>query len=81
MKNKGAKGLIYSIVSAIAGFLFAYLGYKFFMLSVSWLAVEPPRVTAGLMAGLAGFTFTAASVTLLRDWIIVERAMKEENKK
>ena len=35
MNTQGAKGLIYSIVSAIAGFLFAHLGYKFVVLSVT----------------------------------------------
>ncbi|ALL00252.1 hypothetical protein Pyrde_0202 [Pyrodictium delaneyi] len=65
--------LLRSLVSLVAGTAMAYLGYRFFLYSIGYLAAEPPKVTAGLMAGLAGFTFTAAAVTLLRDWIIVER--------
>ncbi len=65
-----------SIVALVAGFTLLYLGYRFFYYSIAYLAAEPPRVTAGLMAGLAGFTFTAASVTLLRDWIILEKLAK-----
>jgi len=67
-----------SVVSLGAGLLMTYLGYKFFMLSIGVLVDQPPRATAGLMAGLAGFTFIAAAVTLLRDWLIVERAEKGE---
>jgi len=63
-----------SIISLIVGLVTLYLGYKFFMYSLGFLSSDPPRVTAGLMAGLAGFTFTAAAVTLLRDWIIMEKA-------
>jgi divalent metal cation (Fe/Co/Zn/Cd) transporter len=70
-----------SLVALIAGFTMLYLGYRFFAYSVMYLAEEPPRVTAGLMAGLAGFTFTAAAVTLLRDWIILERLPRGEGKK
>ena len=51
-----------------------FLGYRFFSASLAYLSMDPPRVTAGLMAGLAGFTFTAGGVTLLRDWALVERA-------
>ncbi len=68
-----------SLVSLIIGLITLYLGYRFFMYSLGFLAADPPRVTAGLMAGLAGFTFTAAAVTLLRDWVIVEKASRPEN--
>ena len=58
-----------------------YLGYRFFAASVALLSAEPPRATAGLMAGLAGFTFTAAAVSLVRDWLIVDRAEQREEEK
>lgn len=70
---QSVQALIRSIASLGIGTAMAYLGYRFFLYSIGYLAEEPPKVTAGLMAGLAGFTFTAAAVTLLRDWIIVER--------
>ena len=62
-----------SIVSLAAGLAMLYLGYRFFMYSLGFLSAQEPRVTAGLMAGLAGFTFTAGAVTLLRDWALAER--------
>lgn len=73
---QAVKELARIIVSLGVGLAMAYLGYRFFLYSIGYLAEEPPRVTAGLMAGLAGFTFTAAAVTLLRDWIIVEKASR-----
>ncbi|BEP17227.1 hypothetical protein PYJP_05790 [Pyrofollis japonicus] len=67
-----------SLVSLLVGLITLYLGYQFFMYSIGFLSQDPPRVTAGLMAGLAGFTFVAAAVTLLRDWIIAEKAATAE---
>lgn len=77
-KQRLGSETIRSLVSLVLGLITLYLGYRFFMYSLGFLAAEPPRVTAGLMAGLAGFTFTAAAVTLLRDWIIVEKAGRSE---
>jgi len=78
----GLKGFTWqrfrSIVSLAAGMVFVYLGYRFFEYSLAYLAMDPPRVIAGLMAGLAGFTFTAAAVTLLRDWAVAERLAELE---
>ena len=51
-----------------------YAGYRFFTYSLGYLAASPPHVTAGLMAGLAGFTFVAAAAGVLRDWIIADKA-------
>ena len=51
-----------------------YAGYRFFMYSLGYLAANPPHVTAGLMAGLAGFTFVAAAASVLRDWLVADRA-------
>jgi len=51
-----------------------YAGYRFFTYSLGYLAANPPHVTAGLMAGLAGFTFVAAAASVLRDWIIADKA-------
>jgi divalent metal cation (Fe/Co/Zn/Cd) transporter len=67
-----------SLVSLLVGLVTLYLGYQFFMYSIGFLSQDPPRVTAGLMAGLAGFTFVAAAITLLRDWIIAEKAATTE---
>ena len=72
---------IRSIASFLIAVIVLYTGYRFFVYSLGYLAAEPPRVTAGLMAALAGFTFTAAGVTLLRDWVIVERACRLEESK
>lgn len=61
--------------AAAIGFAAAglYAGYRFFMYSIGYLAANPPHVTAGLMAGLAGFTFVAAAAGVLRDWLVAER--------
>ena len=72
------QGTLRSLVSLAAGVVMGYLGYRFFSYSLAYLAMDPPKVTAGLMAGLAGFTFTAAAVTLLRDWAVVERLIELE---
>jgi hypothetical protein len=73
------------IVKAVAalsmGIAMLYLGYRFFAASVALLEMEPPHATAGLMAGLAGFTFTAAAVTVVRDWIILERLEEQPQKR
>ena len=74
MPRRDIVWIVKSIVSLASGAIFAYIGYLFFSASVGWLAADPPRVVAGIMAGLAGFTFTAAAVTLLRDWLILEKA-------
>ncbi len=58
--------------------VFSLLAYLFFNYSVSLLYMEPPRVTAGLMAGLVGFAFISAAVTILRDWLILRAARGEE---
>ncbi len=76
MASRDIVSLARSLVSLIVGLFFAYMGYAFFNASVAWLAAEPPRVLAGLMAGLAGFTSTAAAVTLLRDWLVLEKLEK-----
>lgn len=78
MASRNTASLAKSLVSLVVGLFFAYMGYVFFSASVGWLAAEPPRVLAGLMAGLAGFTFTAGAVTLLRDWLILEKLEKSE---
>jgi len=69
-----------SLVSLIGGLIMTLLGYLFFSASVALLSQDPPKASAGLMAGLAGFTFTAGAVTLLRDWLILERACSEDSK-
>ncbi len=77
MASRDTASLARSLVSLAVGLFFAYMGYAFFSASIAWLAAEPPRVLAGLMAGLAGFTSTAAAVTLLRDWLILEKLDKK----
>ncbi len=69
----GLGRLLRGLSSLAAGAVMLYLGYRFFSYSLGFLSADPPRVTAGLMAGLAGFTFTAGAVTLLRDWAVAER--------
>lgn len=64
-----ARGVV--VVAFSAAMLVA--GYEFFMYSLGYLSANPPHVTAGLMAGLAGFTFTAAAAGLLRDWVVGEK--------
>ncbi|MET1101321.1 MAG: hypothetical protein ABWW69_02420 [Pyrodictiaceae archaeon] len=53
-----------------------YLSIAFFSYSLALLERDPPRVVAGIMAGLAGFVFISASITILRDWLIVSRAKR-----
>ena len=71
---------IRSIASLVFAAVFTILAYMFFSYSVSLLYAEPPRVTAGLMAGLAGFAFISAAVTVLRDWLVLRaaRMLREE---
>jgi len=74
-----ARGAV--VVAFSAAMLLA--GYEFFMYSLGYLSANPPHVTAGLMAGLAGFTFTAAAAGLLRDWVVGEKlasALEEAEK-
>ena len=63
------------------GAVMLYLSFTFFAYSVSLLERDPPRVLAGVMAGLAGFAFIAASVSILRDWLIVHRAVERREEK
>lgn len=72
--------LVKALAALGMGAAMLYLGYRFFAASIALLSAEPPRATAGLMAGLAGFTFTAAAVTLVRDWLIVDRAEQRGEK-
>ncbi len=65
-----------SIASLVFAGVFTLLAYLFFSYSVSLLYASPPRVTAGLMAGLAGFAFVSAAVTVLRDWLVLRAAEK-----
>ena len=67
-----------SIASLAFAAVFSLLAYLFFNYSVTLLYMEPPRVTAGLMAGLVGFAFISAAVTVLRDWLILRAAEKLE---
>ncbi len=53
-----------------------YFSLTFFSYSIALLQQDPPRVIAGIMAGLAGFVFASASISVLRDWLIVYRAEK-----
>ncbi len=71
-----------TVATLVFAAIFSLLAYIFFNYSVTLLYMEPPRVTAGLMAGLVGFAFISAAVTVLRDWLILRAAEKigEERK-
>ncbi len=69
-----------SIVSIVFAAVFTILSYTFFSHSVALLYAQPPRVAAGLVAGLAGLVFAAAAITVLRDWLIVRSAEKLEER-
>ena len=70
-----------SVASLVFAAVFTALAYMFFSYSVSLLYAQPPRVTAGLMAGLAGFAFISAAVTVLRDWLILRAARAAEERR
>ncbi len=65
-----------TVTALVFAAVFSLLAYLFFNYSVTLLYMEPPRVTAGLMAGLVGFAFISAAVTVLRDWLILRAAEK-----
>ncbi len=73
---RGVLETLRSAVAVAAGAAMLYLGYRFFSYSLGYLSASPPMVTAGLMAGLAGFTFVAAATTLLRDFVLGEKLAK-----
>ncbi len=83
-RPQGVLETLRSVVAVAAGAAMLYLGYRFFSYSLGYLSANPPMVTAGLMAGLAGFTFVAAATTLLRDFVLGEKlakALEEAEKK
>ena len=76
----GVEERLRSIASLVFAAVFTVLAYMFFSYSVSLLYAQPPRVTAGLMAGLAGFAFVSAAITVLRDWLILRAAKAGEER-
>ena len=63
------------------GAALVYLAYRFLTFSVSALSQDPPYVIAGIMSGFFGLILLTAGVTVVRDWIIVSRAFRQEKTK
>ena len=69
--------LLRMTASIVFAAILLYFSLTFFSYSIALLEKDPPRVIAGIMAGLAGFVFVSASISILRDWLIVYRAAGE----
>ncbi len=50
------------------------LGSYFLVNSLSLITQEPPRVAASLLAAVIGLSLVSAAVTLLRTWILSQKA-------
>ncbi|MCE4600817.1 MAG: hypothetical protein F7C38_04550 [Desulfurococcales archaeon] len=62
------------VMTAVIALLLLATGIYFLLNSMSLITGDPPRVAASLLAAILGLSLVSASVTLVRTWIIAERA-------